>query len=132
MIEPQVAGFVYDESDPAAYRIKCLDCGATAGTLAPSEDYAHGWLDSWAEDHLVGAHSSAPRAVSLVEAMRQERREAFKAYAGEISRLQGVLNDLYPVLASRVIQLKEAGEEKAVARWNGYCKQVLAVLKENR
>lgn len=48
---PEIAGFSYVEDD-AAYRIRCDSCQQTAGTLARSEDYACGWLDHWAFDHL--------------------------------------------------------------------------------
>lgn len=48
---PEIAGFSYVEDD-AAYRICCDACEQTAGTLGRSEDYAHGWLDHWAFDHL--------------------------------------------------------------------------------
>lgn len=54
---PEISGFRYLPDD-AAYRIVCEKCGATAGTLGRSEDYAHGWLDAWAQSHLFSGGCS--------------------------------------------------------------------------
>ena len=47
-----------------------------------------------------------------------------------MAKLEAVLNDIYPAIAGRVIQLQKAGEEKAAAEWNEIAKQVFAALEE--
>lgn len=42
----------------------------------------------------------------------------------EVKRLQKVLDEIYPHLAGRAIQLEQAGEEKAAASWAAVCRKV--------
>lgn len=44
----------------------------------------------------------------------------------EVRTLRAVLDDIYPALASRAMQLQEAGEERAAALWSAICRQVAA------
>jgi len=41
---------------------------------------------------------------------------------------ESVLNDIYPMIAGRVIQLKDAGEEKAMQQWNEVAQNIYAVI----
>lgn len=44
----------------------------------------------------------------------------------EVRTLRAVLDDIYPSLASRAMQLQDAGEERAAALWSAICSQVAA------
>lgn len=52
-----------------------------------------------------------------------------RAYADQYKLMMDTLNDIYPTLAGRVIQLQESGEEKAAAEWDAVCRKVLVVLE---
>lgn len=56
-------------------------------------------------------------------------KKQIKLLESELEQTRAVINDIYPTLAGRVIQLQEAGEEKAVKEWDAVCRKVLAVLK---
>lgn len=45
-------------------------------------------------------------------------------------RLESILSDIYPALASRVITLQEAGEERAAEQWNEMCRKILVALED--
>jgi hypothetical protein len=58
----------------------------------------------------------------------------FRARTGsrEIEHLREVLSDIYPLIAGRVIQLKDAGETQAMDAWNDAAKKVHQALGAER
>lgn len=50
----------------------------------------------------------------------------------EVKRLRTLFDDIYPMIAGRVIQLKEAGEEKSAAQWNEICQRMQGLKVEKQ
>lgn len=59
----------------------------------------------------------------------QNKIELEKSLGTRLQQAEAVLNNIYPMIAGRVIHLKEAGEIKAMNEWNEVAKQVMQYLK---
>ena len=57
------------------------------------------------------------------------QRQSIQSLSGQVVALHKTLNDIYPLIAGRVIQLRDAGEEKAMEAWNQAAIQVVKVLE---
>ena len=62
----------------------------------------------------------AQRYIAQAHAMGKE----IERLRAENNALRVVLDDIYPTLASRSMQLRDAGEEKAAAQWSEVCRKV--------
>lgn len=103
---------------PDAARFVLTDLAAALSSATAARDEAVARLDS------EGWNDPPPSAVQIKQVLR-ERDEAI----AERDALRAVLeNDVYPKIASRVITLDEAGEDRARDEWNRLCQKVRAAL----
>lgn len=88
---------------------------------------------------IVAAREGWPEAINRaikaeteLAALREEndlQQQAMQSLSREMVALHRTLNDIYPLIAGRVIQLRDAGEEKAMEAWNQAAIQIVKVLE---
>jgi hypothetical protein len=72
------------------------------------------------------------KANSELAALREEndlQQQAMQSLSRKMVALHRTLDDIYPLIAGRVIQLRDAGEEKAMEAWNQAARQIVKVLE---
>lgn len=85
-----------------------------------------GWIEGPCENWCwTGKRPQSRADAQFVTAARTGWPEAIQ----RAMKAERVLNDIYPMIAGRVIQLQQAGEEKAAAEWNETAKAVYSVIK---
>lgn len=57
------------------------------------------------------------------------QRQSIQNLSAQVAALREALNDVYPMIAGRVIQLIDAGEEWVAGQWNKEAKKILTVLE---
>lgn len=88
---------------------------------------------------IVAAREGWPEAIKRAikaeetfTSLREEsdlQRQSIQSLSRQVVALHKTLDDIYPLIAGRVIQLRDAGEEKAMEAWNQAAIQVVKVLE---
>jgi hypothetical protein len=86
-------------------------------------------------EKLLASHAPDGYNVSNLqyEKLREEndlQRQSIQDLSLQVATYQRVLNDIYPDIAGRVIQLQRAGEEKAVTEWKEIARKIYTVIKD--
>ena len=80
-------------------------------------------------DMIAEASRKAETKLGYLREENDLQRQAMQSLSREMVALHRTLNDIYPLIAGRVIQLRDAGEEKAMEAWNQAAIQIVKVLE---
>ena len=113
----------------SAKEVVCAQCGDFLGKET-------GWIDGYGRVcgnclHAFMLEAQETKKQDGIAALRAaldtERQRAEQAEA-EAGALRSALDSVYPLVAGRVLQLKDAGEVMAMEQWNAECIKIIQAL----
>ncbi len=124
MIDPKEVLRVCNKATPGPWEYGKHHKGSFPAHYAISQSgemYDHAYVFS-AEDGGEGKANA--QFIALARTALPKLAQRVIELEADNAKLREAANDIYPMVAGRVIQLQMAGEEKAAAEWNAVAKKL--------